>query len=264
MSHHIVTSISTITMARTTAHSYTLTLLHNNNNNNDNNNNNNFTFYFHSQIQSVATSRTYDDANRLMSIMEEETRRRSEIFEEEKKGEIAERVKDPPKLPRPIVEPPEYFSLVRGELLDLKCTDSSDSEHSEVVDRPHRVYVNRLRRRDRSSPLWMVSVYDVENGNSITSILEESMVVSIVEKEREEERKAQQQLPSPSSSASPQELQQRPIMVHQQGIRLPCGDTMIPALASVFVRRSGAHIRVTIKLHLRGKAAWLDCSEEVS
>jgi len=214
-----------------------------------------------SQIQSVAATRTFRDAQEIVRKMEEEGEERKENFRKENRGE-GERgsedipVKEPPRLPRPYVEPPEFWTLVRGEEISVSCTDQGSDkgeDYSQTDMRPHRIFVNRLRRRegDVGTPLWAVNLYDVENGNSMARVLEEVDVLKIVEKARGKE-----------AQGTNQQLQQQPMMVHRQAIRLPCGDSMIPALASVFVRRSGPHIRCLIRLHLKGKTAMVDVTDE--
>jgi len=197
--------------------------------------------------------------------MEEETNEMRADFEANKKNLIHENVKDPPKLSKPYVPPPEYWTLVRGEQRSVNVVE--DESNSYV--RPHRIFVSRLRRRDGSKPLWSVSAYDVEDGEEFTTVLDEDTVFSIVGKARALEGGGENSTvknsnnntitPTPTSTSTSTPTQ---TLVHKQGVRLQCGDSMIPALASVFVWPSGPHIRVLIKLHLRGRAPWQESSPE--
>ena len=175
-------------------------------------------------------------------------------------------VAKPPALHKPISEPSEFWTLVNGELLDVPDYDANNESKVMVES---RLSVNRLRRRAQhgetpAPALWSATVYNVATSDEKSIVLEEDQVNALVEAAKKRETKRLSKLPS-SSSSSPSPLSSSPseagTIVHRQGIRLECGDLMVGALASVYVKKQGPHIRVQIKLHFRGRTAFSEASK---
>ncbi|GMI06083.1 hypothetical protein TrLO_g2301 [Triparma laevis f. longispina] len=219
-----------------------------------------------SQIQSVAVARSFEDAGVLMGDLEAEGDKRKEAFEKRKKEVLAGQ-KEPPRLAKPVKDPPEMWTLVSGERLNVPNVDVNNENK---VMQESRIFVRRFRRQakhgeDPLPPLWSATVFNVMTSEEVDIILQEEEVIQIVQHARQMERrrttKALSQLADSDPSRATASESAQGTLVHRQGVRLACGDVMVGALASVFVRKSGPHIRVTVKLYFRGKTAFLEANK---
>jgi len=221
-----------------------------------------------SQIQSIAPARAFMDAQNKEDEMKAEGEvRRREFLEKKMAIKIENQVKEPPALHKPIADPPEFWTLVNGELLDVPDVDANN-ENKIMVE--SRLFVNRMRRRAKhgetpSPALWSATVYNVSTSEEKSIVLEEDQVGALVETARRRENKRLSKISSSSPSASSRNMSsstEAGTIVHRQGIRLQCGDMMVGALASVFVKKQGPHIRVQVKLHFRGRTAFAEASND--
>ena len=209
-----------------------------------------------SQIQSIAPTRTFKDAQEHVEKQKDEGEARRAAFLKSASSDLAVSLKTPPALHKPIADPPEFWTLVNGESV---LVPDVDKDGENLVMQQSKVFVNRIRRRAKhgevpQAPLWSATVFNVVTSEENTIVLEEGQVNALVEADQakeEKERKGKKK--EPLSTAT---------IVHKQGIRLQCGDVMVGALASVYIEKQGRRIRVSIKLHFRGRAAFAEANRQ--